>query len=72
MTGQELRFIRRGLGWSQSAMARALGYSSGQVIWRKEMGRSSVTTQDELLLRRIIAESNATASAEIDSNVVST
>ncbi len=55
MTGKEIRALRRRLGWTQVALADAVGVSSNSVA-RWERGEMAISEPAARLLRKIAAE----------------
>lgn len=50
MTPAEFRFIRKGLGLSQRAMAAQLGYAHAMRVTEIEAGKMAITPQVERLM----------------------
>lgn len=50
MTPAEFRFIRKGLGLSQRAMAEQLGYAHAMRVTEIEAGKMAITPQVERLM----------------------
>ena len=55
MTGKEIRALRRRLGWTQVALADAVGVSSNSVA-RCERGEMAISEPAARLLQKIAAE----------------
>jgi transcriptional regulator with XRE-family HTH domain len=55
MTGKEIRALRRRLGWTQVALADAVGVSSNSVA-RWERGEMAISEPAARLLQKIAAE----------------
>ncbi len=60
MTGKEIRALRRRLGWTQVALADAVGVSSNTVA-RWERGEMGISEPAARLLKRIASEQRVRA-----------
>lgn len=60
MTATEIRALRRKLGWTQVALAEAVGVSSNTVA-RWERGEMGISEPAARLLRKIVSEQRVRA-----------
>lgn len=57
VTGRELRRLRRRLGWTQERMARELGLSHKNSVYRFESGERRIDKVTELAVRYLALQS---------------